>query len=242
MNRLLIAGAATLVMATRAMATGGGPTIYSFTTANYTIAQTFTSPCAAGPCANYTTAMKFTGSFTTATPLAANLFDSEIAAQITSYSFFDGINTYSTTNPNARIYEFVISTDAGGQITDAEAYLESFQSGSTPHSPGDRVAVLEIIGGTFVLPLNDALCTGVQTSPFSGVANTCVDFSSDSASSEANGRDGTWSVATVPTVQSVPTLGQWGTISLAALLLLFGWLWLRRREGNDGVEESIQIV
>ncbi len=228
MNQLLIAGAATIVMATRVMATGGGATTYTFTSANYNSTSTFTSPCSAGPCANYTTAMNITGSFTIASPLAANLSDSEIATQVTSYSFSDGINTYSNTNPNVRIFEFLIFTDANGQITGSNIYLELFQTGSSPHSPGDRVALVVIQSAGGGQADNNTVCVVVGTSP-AGVANSCTSSDFDSGESSAiSDAAGTWSVATAPPVQSVPTLGQWGTISLAALLILFGWLRLVR--------------
>jgi hypothetical protein len=109
--KLLLCCAATVIVASAINAT-----TYTFSSSPYGagLSQYFASgftnytvPCAVGPCANYTTAMNLNGHFTTAAPLPPNLsYRTDITAQVTSYSFFDGINTYTNTNPNAWIIWF----------------------------------------------------------------------------------------------------------------------------------------
>ena len=62
----------------------------------------FKEPCAAGPCANYPMGSRATGRFTTAAPLASNLTPVNILPQVISFSFSDGLNTYSSIDPNVR--------------------------------------------------------------------------------------------------------------------------------------------
>jgi hypothetical protein len=77
-------------------------TTYSFGAPKYNSLDN-NSTCTVGACWTFTTAMNVTGTFTTASPLPANLTGQNIAAQITSYSFSDGLDTFSGGNPNARV-------------------------------------------------------------------------------------------------------------------------------------------
>ena len=81
-------------------------TVYQYVGPNYTSAS---SP--------YTTAQRVTGQFTTASPLAPNLPQASVLAQVTSYSFSDGVNSYASSDPNARVIEFKVATDAAGAIS-----------------------------------------------------------------------------------------------------------------------------
>jgi hypothetical protein len=66
-------------------------TTYTYTSApNYDTFNNFTGPCTAViDCANYTSAMHAAGSFTTATPLAANLVNVDISAATTVKAISD---------------------------------------------------------------------------------------------------------------------------------------------------------
>ena len=199
---------------------------YTFTGANYTSTTNFTA-CTTGPCANYTTSMMVTGSFTLASALGANVSNQNIASLITAYSFSDGINTYTNTDPNSRIYEALVSTNASGNITSSDLLLEEWQSGTSPHSVGNRFAYIFIIGTTNALGNNNEGCASVgTTSPSSGVADVCNAVNPDTASSSASGPSGTWGGGST----AVPTLGEWGTICLVGLLVGFAVLRLRRQE------------
>ena len=104
---------------------------YTFTGPNYSLLTPFTS-CTIGSCANFTTSMNVQGSFTTSVPLAANLTFQDISTQILSYSFTDGIDTFTNTDPNTRISFFTVSTDAFGRFTSYAAFIQVWVSGTSP--------------------------------------------------------------------------------------------------------------
>jgi Bacterial Ig-like domain (group 3)/IPTL-CTERM motif len=191
--RLFSAGCgAVLVSLLAGFATLASATTYTYTGALYTSATPFTGPCTAAPCTNYTTAMRVTGSFTTAAPLAANLNNVNIVALVTSFSFNDGINTYSSSDPNTRIRSFDASTDnAGVPNTSMFIDLEKWLTGSTPHTSADRWSQFEIdfsVNAQSNLP-----CTTVGTS--GGVSDVCTAGGSDQNTSRAsNTSAGTWVV------------------------------------------------
>jgi hypothetical protein len=88
----------------------------AFATATYSFAGPFfTTFLGSG----YTAAMRVTGSFTTLAPLPINMPNTNIAAQVTSYSFFDGVNTIASSDPKSVISIFYATTDGAGQITSA---------------------------------------------------------------------------------------------------------------------------
>jgi hypothetical protein len=179
--------------------------------------------------------MHVSGSFTLASALPPNFSGAtDISSQITAYSFTDGINTYTNTDPNARIYQFNVATDATGLISVASILVEVFQSGSSPHSAGDRVATLNLNGPTINQAANNLTCTTVSSGATgSGVADICQFASTDSGSSTASATMGTYTGGGTgggggPT--PVPTLGEWGMIFLTFLLGVFAWLRLQRQE------------
>jgi len=212
-----------LICAAAFLTSSGWAATYTFTGSNYTTTTDFTS-CTAGACANFTTSMNLSGSFTVAAPLGTSLVNQNIASQLTSYSFSDGITTFASTDPNSRIFDFVVSTGASGNITSAEIFLEEWQSGASPHMSGDRVALVFIGAGGTTLAYDNASAIFVGTAP-SGVADASTITTPDDATSIANGPSGTWMVS-VPT----PTLGEWETIFLGGLLVTFALLRLRRQE------------
>jgi len=205
-------------------------TTYTYAGPNYGTFTNFTS-CTVGPCANYTASMSLHGSFTTASPLAANI-NTDITSLVTSYNFSDGVNTYSSANSNARIWTFQITTDGTGQITGALILVELWQTGSSPHAVGSRVALTAIgVGGTPNLSYNNLNCTSVGVSPDSGVSDTCNSTATDSSSSEGfNTVAGAWSIA----ASNVPALGEWGMICLAVLLVLCAWYSFRSLQNAGG--------
>jgi hypothetical protein len=80
-------------------------TTYQFTSPTYTFAS-----------GSYTTAMRLTGTLTTAVPLPPNMPYSSVEPLATSWSFFDGLVTY--TNLNTSDFEgFFVATDANGDIS-----------------------------------------------------------------------------------------------------------------------------
>ena len=80
-------------------------TIYSYTGNDFTTAP-----------APYSTSDKISGSFTVATALGDNLSYQTVTP--TSYSFFDGVNTFDNTGYIGGPSGMQISTNAAGQITE----------------------------------------------------------------------------------------------------------------------------
>ncbi len=226
MKRVLIL-LASLLVAPSALAA----TTYSFSGSPYNSINNYTPSCSIGPCADYPAGSTVSGQFTTANPLAPNLVNAVISGLITSYSFSDGINTYSNTNPNARIFDFTVNTDANGNINfSSNINLQLWQTGSGSHTVADRVAVIQIAGAGIANAYNNEACQGVATSANTGVADTCiVPTSTPNATSSATASSpvGVWTKATVP--NSIPTLSEWGMIVLASLLALGTLLTLRRQ-------------
>jgi hypothetical protein len=185
MNKSLFLAA---VMAT----SGWAAATYSFTSSNYGTVTNFTT-CTIGPCANYTSSMKISGSFTVATALGANFSGAtDISSLITAYSFSDGLVTYTNTDANARLYQFNVATDASGNISVASILIERWQSGSSPHSVGDRVALVNLNGPSINQAENNLRCLTVGGGTGSGVSDLCVTGTSDAGSSVASANSGTW--------------------------------------------------
>lgn len=190
------------------------------------IQKTDHTTCTIGTCADYnTTTNKVTGSFTVNAPLAANLALSDISAAVTSYSFNDGINTFTSTDPKARIHYFSLSTDGSGQIVSALIFLEQWQT-ITPALDGtanSRFNLLEMFfsGGTTsaanILPFhsivnqqatpninrsgidyvwNNVVCYQIAKGPAAASpADTCIVANSISDSSYAAGYAGSWALS-----------------------------------------------
>ena len=210
-TRLILASFAALFLAGGVQAA-----TYSVTSANYNNITDFTPPCAPGStCANYTPAMHFAGTFDVAT-LAPNL--ANVAITPTSFSFNDGINVYASSNPDVRIYQFRVTTDAGGNLTDVDINLEKWLS--APHVIGAYWSYANVGGGSAV-NRNNALCGVVGNSP-AGVADSCLlDNAGPQRSVGATGL-ASLTYALVAAPANVPTLSQWAQIVLGGLLTLVG--------------------
>lgn len=191
---------------------------YSFSGPNYLpghIDDFTAAPCAAGSqCANFTTAMRQQGSFTTAVALQPNLANANIAALITSYSFSDGLTQYTSGGSNDYLLFAQVSTDNMGNIVAQNIILGKWQTAS--HGVADRVdsiAVNNISG-------HNALCDAVTPS---GVCN--LDHNDTSSSAAAAFTNNGWTT-TQAAATAVPTLSEWSLLLLAALLGVAG---LRQR-------------
>lgn len=194
------------------------PTTYVATaTGNYTLLTNFTL-CVTGPCQNFNTGIGASGSFTTSAPLAANLAGANIAPLVTAFSFSDGIHTYSSADPAARIFLFNVSTNASGAITTTDIRIQRWLTGTSPHIPGDRHSWI-FFQATGDVDHN-AQCLAVAASP-AGVPDSCtLVLGADTSRSLAFGSARVWSIAAAPAATSVPTLSEWGLILLVALMAL----------------------
>ena len=202
------------------------PTTYVGTSkGNYT---TFTNHgvCNTSPCQNFTTAMSGSGVFTTSAPLAPNLTSFNVVPLLTSYSFSDGLTTYSNTDPNTRIWEFMVTTNGSGAITNVVFSLERWFTSAASHAVGDRLSVFQTMDSTAYHNMN---CTTLAVSP-AGTADSCSMGLPDLSSSIAEPFSLTWtSTAPAPaTAASIPTLSQWGVMLLAGLMGLFALVQMRR--------------
>jgi hypothetical protein len=177
----------------------------------------FVPPCPGGPCANYTSGMHVAGQFTTASPLPHNLPSTDLLPLVTSFSLGDGLNTYINTNPNVRVAVFTAGTDASGNIVPGAIDVQLWQTGSSPHAPGDRFAQWDILGTTNTGANND-VCTSVGISTV-GVPDTCLSHLPDSGTS-LEGGPGTWSF--FMSAVAVPALTAWSLAILALSSLGIG--------------------
>lgn len=204
---------------------------YSATVTPYTSTPVvFTPPCAVGQsCVNYSTSMVQTGTFTVAPPLAPNLASQEIHGSIVSYSFFDGINTYSSSDADSRIFSFRVTTNGAGEIVSAGVILQKWLSGTNgAHISGDRLSSI-IFGG---LTRNNESCTSVGASSFTGVPDSCVTRVVDAGTSSGmhNASTTTWQgPVLVNLTVAVPTLSEWAMIVMASLMAMFAISRMRRQ-------------
>lgn len=197
---------------------------YAPTVANYTTVTDFTSCPVGETCTNYTTAMNQSGSFTVATALAPNLSNTNIAASVTSYSFSDGINTYSSANASDRIYRFTVTTDGAGNITSAQILLEKWLAGTSPHSSGDKFSYISV--GS--LSVNNGTCTTVGAS-LAGIADSCLAEGGGTGRSQASAPAASWVRITPSQPVSVPTLSEWAMIIMASLMAMFAFARMRKQ-------------
>lgn len=121
---------------------GAWAATYTFTGPTYASPQDYVAPCAAGTCANFSTAMQQTGHFITNQPLPANQSSLDIAPLITWYDFNDGVTSYSMNGLNTRLAKAHVFTDAAGQIVDADMVFQWWQTGS--HGAGDRLSYMSV--------------------------------------------------------------------------------------------------
>lgn len=207
--------------------------IYSYNGANYTSITNHTTS-ALGSVGNYLNTMKITGTLTTAGPLAANLGGANITAQVTSYSFSDGLTTFSSADSSTRLLQhFVASTNASGQITGLDMAIGRWQTGAAPHALSDRPDYL-MLNGASAIGVHNVRCSVIGVS-LAGAADSCFTPNSDSNTSEASAvAGGVWSGPIVGgggSVAAVPTLSEWGVFALASLMAMFGIAHTRRRQG-----------
>ena len=193
---------------------------------NYTSKVDF-SACVVGPCQDFTLAMGVSGSFTTSNPLAGNLAGASIAASVTSFNFSDGLTTYSSSDPAARVYMFQVSTNAAGAITGTTIVLNRWDTGTSPHSINDRHSLMLVTNSS--QSGRNYKCTAIAVSP-AGVADACDTEIADTGSSNASGATVAWSsVTTVSTARSIPSLSDFGLIIMSGILGLVAFGAMRRR-------------
>jgi hypothetical protein len=205
------------IMALVMTAPGVWAATYTYTGTAYTSVSNYSS-CSSGPCANFTTAMVPSGSFTTASPLAVSSTIANVTP--TSFSFSDGINTYASTDPNVRLYRLSVTTDSAGNFTGFSVLFELWETGTSPHTTSDQFSYV-FLANNATQAYHNRACGSVVASPFSGVADACTSDLGGASSSTATGPSGSFPVG-------VPTLSTWGALLLAALIAAGGSRLVRR--------------
>jgi hypothetical protein len=176
-----------------------GATTYTYTAPPFTGYTPFYPPCVTGPCANVPTGAMLSGWFTTASPLVNVPKNWEISSSVTSFYFTDGINTYSSTDPNVRVYTIQMEADAFGNIGFVQIQIAVWKTGTSPHAPGDRYSELAIASNVGSGTRINVSCHEVGVGN-ANVPDTCTGSSADSSSSEASGPYGSWSTGVIPVV------------------------------------------
>ena len=210
-------------------------TTYTYTGGQYTSFTNFTAPCASGPCQNYLAGSSINGSFTTGTALAAGLTNANVYPSVTGFSFTDGINTYSSADVNARVWEFIVSTGPSGNISAFQILVQLWRTGSSPHSTADRFSYILITSPGGVNAENNQPCGNTVGVSVAGVPDTCIVSNGPDASSSRGqtASVGTWVGGAIgpviPPATTIPTLSDWAMIVLSLLLAAFAVYALRRR-------------
>lgn len=202
---------------------GAWAATYTFTGPIYANLKDFTPPCAAGPCVNFTAAMRQTGQFTTNQPLLANQSGLDIAPFITSYFFNDGVTDYDSANgADTRLEKAMVNTDANGQIVDSNIVLLHWQTAS--HGAGDRLRYMAVNLASYA----NRPCVSL-TSP-----DICHSYVDDGATSHAFAHgSGGWA-SDVPVlvgpggVQSVPVDNPFALVLTAVSLVGLAMRWRSR--------------
>jgi hypothetical protein len=161
-------------------------------------------------------ATRATGQFTTAGPLAPNLVFANVLPQVQSFSFSDGVNTYASGDPDVRVYQFNVTTDANGTITGWNLSLQRWRSGSSPHAAGNLVSALGTASAADTVE-DSATCSAVGASPFTGVSDVCLTIGLPRQGDAIASVSGGWTSAPIPATP-VPVGGPLAWVAIAAAI------------------------
>lgn len=180
--------------------------VYTYTGGVYTDVL----PANNGP---YTTAMNLTGSFTLDVALAPNQPVTNVLAQATAFSFFDGVNTIDSGNADGSFNIMSVGTGAGGEIIAFDILLDTGYA--APVTVGDHRNTMHISSfGTWEAQAIVWQCLGL-----SGNSTCGGELEVQSGRSHAGLRVGIWSAQADANAISEP--GSWPLAGLA-LGALFG--------------------
>ena len=191
---MMFAAAASAQQTTYTVTKTGGYT--NFANYNHNVS------CANAFCADFTTSMGISGTFTTSSPLEVNLNNALLDGQngrpsVVSFSFSDGLTTYSSSDPKVAIYQFGLYTNSSGVIPYADIILERW---TTSPGTGNFLDVVYVGDG---YGYHNLTCASIGTAPIV-VQNTlttrCNTTNSPSSSSEADGATVSYSSPTSPTL------------------------------------------
>lgn len=204
-------------------------TTYLLQSGPYDGVGTYYLPCPGGvACGPLPNPSRPFGWFTTAAPLAANLNNQNISALVLAFSFWDGLNVYSSSDPASK-FVAMVSTDGSGTVTAYYVLLNKWQSGGAPHNTGDRVALIVLTNPTStILPtiaLNAFACT--QPVQYPGIGDVCILPSNLPNPDAATGVSfavsmtaGSLTMMSPVSAAAVPTLGVRSLVLLVLLTLV----------------------
>jgi hypothetical protein len=174
------------------------------------------------------------GYFVTPVPLPGGLNNKNLSVALgcaetycaSNWSFFDGVYTYNETNslPMPGNPQFVVTTDGSGNITDT--FITLVQP-ITPTVQGQQANFIQLNGGTY---------TQAMVGPCWSISNgLCSSWSGPwNGGVFAYAQGGAYSFTGPPMAPAlsnpVPALSEWGSLALAALLMLAGGVCLRRKD------------
>ncbi len=128
--------------------------------------------CSVGSCADYTSSMAASGTFTMAAPLAANLHNAEISSTVFHWNFNDGLTTYADTDAQSRLLQLLVSTSPTGTLTRVNIIMMRWQAAGAPVD-GARYDVLNL-SNSGASASHNAPCTTVGKSPWNTTQNACA--------------------------------------------------------------------
>ncbi len=174
----------------------------------------------------YTTAMRNTGQFSVAGTLPVNMPNTDISAQVTSYSFNDGVQTL--TQANSKSLGFSVSTDGAGNISTWN--ITVWVTPVTTMALGQVAGIGVYFSGTIT---SDLGFTDGQCNENFGPGGECTGatvgagMNSGSLFLNASSTPGSWN-CNACTVAAVPTLGEYAQMLLMLLLAGAGFAAMRR--------------
>lgn len=233
MFKVTAAGLAAVLALAAAGTASAQATTYTYVGATNVAFNDFTV-CEAGPCANFTNAMRLQGSFTTSAPLAAGLTNASIVPILTDFSFNNGLQTISRSDPNVVLEGATVSTDGSGAITSfgmgAHRWRTSVHTADTtapfddPNSKLDRFFIES--GGTGARGAYNLTCLtlGIRSSGEAG----CVTFVILGTDRGASNGTAPYVPFAAGALVAVPTMSEWALILMGLMLACFAAFRLRR--------------
>lgn len=149
------------------------PVTYALSSAPYGAAVGNHTTCTEGTCADFTAAMRTTGTFTLADRLPPNFALADVSGLVASYAIADGVTTHSSADPRGRIAMFRLALGADSLPVDSVVILHRWQANAVPHLAGNRFDAVSVTGGA-VNALANAGCSAAATRmPETGTLDVC---------------------------------------------------------------------
>ncbi len=159
----------------------------------------------------YTTSNRLVAEFTTATPLSANLVNSDISGLVTSWNFNDGVQVLNNGNSlfgHPSVPRSYVSTDANGNIIGSRIWI--FKAPLTTTLGQTQALILKHT------TLDQAVLAGSCTNVSGGV---CDNWNVGPDNASANSLGFFWELLP-PVTETVPALPIWGLGLLGLALAL----------------------